>query len=70
MTLYMEFYDSMTSDLLARVIDAEGDRGEGMAHMGNRVSNKAAADRILRRWADTLRKRLDETKTTAASAGK
>jgi hypothetical protein len=70
MTLYLELYDSMTSDLLARVIDAEGDQAGGMAHMGGRVENKAAADRILRRWADTLRKRLDETKTTAASSSK
>lgn len=70
MTLYLELYDSMTSDLLARVIDAEGDQEGGMAHMGGRVENKAAADRILRRWADTLRKRLDETKTVAASSGK
>ena len=33
MTLYMEFYDSATSTLLARVIDPQADRGSGMASM-------------------------------------
>jgi hypothetical protein len=28
----------------------------------NSVTNKAAADRIIRAWADTLRKALDEVK--------
>jgi hypothetical protein len=59
MTLYMEFYDSATSTLIGRVADPQADDG-GLAHVANRVTNKAAADLILRRWADMLVKRLDE----------
>ena len=59
MTLYMEFYDSASSELLARVIDPRRDNFGGQA---NRASNKAAADRILRHWAKLLRDYLDEVK--------
>ena len=59
MTLYLELYDSVTSQILARFVDADGDR-EGMVQVANRVTNKAAADRILTRWADRLRKALDD----------
>jgi hypothetical protein len=58
MTLYMELYDSLTSDLIARVIDPEAARDEGGFGMSNRVTNKADADRILRKWADSLRSHL------------
>lgn len=66
MTLYLELYDSVTSDIIARIIDAEGGRGGGFAQMGNSVTNTAAADRIMRRWADILRDHLG--KVTAATA--
>jgi hypothetical protein len=59
MTLYLELYDSVTSQILARFVDAEGDR-EGLAMVANRVTNKAAADRVLTGWADRLRKALDD----------
>jgi hypothetical protein len=59
MTLYMELYDSVSNELLARVIDPEAaqDMG-GFAVSANRVTNKADADRILRRWADILASHL------------
>ena len=57
MTLYMELFDSVTSDIIARVIDAEGGRDHGMIR--NRATNTAEADRILRKWADILRTHLD-----------
>lgn len=60
MTLFLELWDSSTNTVLARVIDAKADRsGGGMAQMANRVTNKAAADRILRSWAEELREHLD-----------
>jgi len=60
MTLFLELWDSASNTVLARVIDAKADRsGGGMAQMANRVTNKAAADRILRSWAGELRKALD-----------
>jgi len=63
MTLYMEFYDSATSTLLARVADPQAD-DRGIAGDANRVTNKAAADRILRYWAELLAKHLSEVKET------
>ncbi len=61
MTLYMELYDSASSELLARVVDPQGDRNTmGMA--SDRATNKAAADRILRSWAELLAKHLGEVK--------
>lgn len=59
MTLYMEVYDSVTSAILGRVVDAEAARNTGMMHVSNRVTNKAEADRILRRWAGRLVDKLD-----------
>lgn len=58
MTLYIELYDSVSNSILARVMDPKADN-RGMAQSANRVSNKAAADRILRQWAGTLREHLD-----------
>ena len=56
MTLYLELWDSASNTLLARVMDAQADP-DTMAQMGGRVTNKAAADRMLRKWAKELRER-------------
>lgn len=66
MTLYMEMYDSATSELLARAIDPEAGQEGGMGFAANRVTNTAAADEILRRWAELLAKHLTESKQPAA----
>lgn len=58
MTLYLELWDSSTSSILARVMDAEAD-DEGFAQAANRVTNTAAADRILSEWAKQLRDHLE-----------
>jgi hypothetical protein len=61
MTLYIELYDSATSDIIVRAIDPEAGRtAGGFVQWQNGVTNKAEADQILRKWADVLRKRLDE----------
>lgn len=59
MTLYLEVYDSVTSQILARAVDREASRGMGRIQWSNRVTNKQEADRILRRWASALREQLD-----------
>jgi RNase P/RNase MRP subunit p29 len=61
MTLYLELWDSASNTLLARVMDAQAD-SDSMAQVGGSVTNKAAADRILRDWAGELRERLDEVR--------
>lgn len=66
MTLYMEMYDSATSTLLARVVDPRAD-DEAFAQEANRVTNQAAADRILRSWAELLAAHLGEMKSPASA---
>jgi hypothetical protein len=53
MTLYMELYDSGSDVLIGRVVDPRADPSDG-AQIANKVTNKSAADRILRRWAQLL----------------
>ena len=55
MTLYLELYDSVSSAILAKVMDAK-DAGRGAPSMSyaSRVSNIAAADRLLKSWANEL----------------
>jgi hypothetical protein len=60
MTLYLELWDSSTNTILARVMDARGSNDySGYGQRSTSVSNKAAADQILRSWAKELRERLD-----------
>ncbi len=59
-TLYVELYDSVTGEILARAIDRKAGRGYGHLRWSNRVSNSAEAKRVLREWAGLLRQRLDE----------
>jgi hypothetical protein len=61
MTLYLELYDGRTQDIIARVIDPEAAR-DNQIQWSNSVSNKAEADRILRRWAQLLNAQLAEVK--------
>ena len=67
MTLYLELYDSSTSDLLGRVIDPRA-ADDMTAQRANRVTNTAEARKIIRRWADLLSNRLNEVR--AANAAK
>ena len=62
MTLYLELYDSVTDDLLARALDRQTDRKTGYFLWQNRISNRAAANRILQVWANVLKEGLDEAR--------
>ena len=59
MTLYIELYDAPTMDLLAKAMDRRRDRDTGFATWQSKVSNRAAARRILKDWADVLVQALD-----------
>lgn len=59
-TLFLELYDSVSGEILARAIDRKADRSHGTMQWANRVSGRADAKRILRTWADWLRERMDE----------
>jgi hypothetical protein len=63
MTLYVEAFDSVTGDLLAKAVDRQVDGSNaGFYTWANSVSNRAAADRIITGWATILLKALDEAK--------
>jgi hypothetical protein len=58
MTIYLELWDSASNTILARVIDGKVDPGL-YGQRSSSVTNRAAADRMMRSWADELRSRLD-----------
>lgn len=59
MTLVLELRDSVTGEVLARVVDTRSGRNSGMLQITNRVTNTADARRALRTWAQALRGGLD-----------
>ena len=61
MTLSLEAVDGTTGQVLVRVIDRRRGSDSGRMQWTNGVTNRAEADRILRRWAEQLRKGLDAT---------
>ena len=62
MTLYLELYDSETDDLLAKAVDPTADRDKGFMQWQTKVSNRAAGRRMMKPWAEALRKGLDEAR--------
>lgn len=60
MTLWMELYDSVTGEIIARVIDPAVDNRGGFAYRVSASSNRNAARKILREWADVLGDNLGE----------
>lgn len=65
MTLYVELYDSVTDDLIAKALDRQWDRETGHFQWQNRVTNRAAAKRILTTWANVLKEGLDQARGVA-----
>lgn len=59
MTLVLELRDSVTGEVLARVVDTRSGRSSGMMQITNRVTNSADARRAIRTWAQALRGGLD-----------
>jgi len=59
MTLYLELYDSVTDDLIAKALDRRMDRETGYFQWQTRINNRAAANRILQVWANVLKEGLD-----------
>jgi hypothetical protein len=59
MTLKMDLLDSATESLIGRAIDRRRAREDSFGRMSNSVTNRAEADRMLRRWARILRDALD-----------
>jgi len=68
MTLYIELYDSVSGDIIAKALDRRMDRNSGFYTWTNSVTNRAAAQRILKGWATILVAALDEAKAYDADA--
>jgi hypothetical protein len=60
-TLFLELYDSVSGEILARIIDVETVGDNNYTQWATRVSNTADAKRTIRKWAGALRTRYEET---------
>jgi hypothetical protein len=67
-TLYLELFDGVSGELLARVVDAEEAGDYGVATVRNSVTNRADAQRMLRKWADALGAYLQNARASATPA--
>ena len=67
MTLYLELYDSVSGDLIAKALDRKEDRKTGYFEWQNRITNRAAANRILKVWANVLKEGLDDARSSPGS---
>ena len=68
MTLYLEVYDSMTNKLIARIYDAESGQDDGGVSWSSGVGNLQAADYIIDRWANIIRRGLERARTAAGES--
>ncbi len=60
-TLFLEIHDSVSGEILARVLDRKAARGAGhYMHYADKVTNRMEAEKILAGWAGLLRQRFDE----------
>lgn len=62
MALYMELYDSETDDLLAKALDRKADRDSAYMQWQTGPANRAAGKRMMKPWAEALRKGLDKAR--------
>jgi len=65
MTLYVELYDAVTGDLLAKAMDRRSDRSDNsqIYTWANSHTNESAAKRILDGWAQVLLDALNEARS-------
>ncbi|MFT6274853.1 MAG: hypothetical protein ACJAUG_003220 [Halioglobus sp.] len=59
MTLVLELLDGSSGEVLVRIMDRESGQNSGRMQWTNSITNKSDANRILKRWAEQLRKGLD-----------
>ena len=68
MTLQLRLLDSVSGDLLAKSSDRREAPRRGYLQWTNSVTNQAEARRIMRRWAQDLRARLDQARSASPAA--
>lgn len=67
MTLVLELLDGTTGETLVRIVDRYRSPETSWLQWSNSVTNQAAAKRVLSRWAQQLRKGLDQVTAHAAT---
>jgi hypothetical protein len=64
-TLFLEMYDSVSGEILARVVDRKRMQDYGYARWANSVTNRADAKRMFKKWAVLLRTGWDDMRKEA-----
>lgn len=64
-TLYLEVFDAVSGEIVARILDYDESRDRGYSQWANRVTNRAEAQRIMMRWSDRLVKGLQQAQAIA-----
>jgi len=59
-TLFLEIYDAVSGEILARIIDTRKTRDKGYYQWASKVSNRQDAKIIIKKWAKSLRIKFDE----------
>ena len=59
-TLYLEFYDGVSNEILARIADAKQTRNRGYHSWSNRITNSADAKQLIGHWAQQLTEILED----------
>ena len=66
MTLYLELIDAETSEVLVRAYDSKADP-DSFVNYANKITNRQAAERMLKNWATRLREAMDAVMRPSAS---
>jgi len=64
-TLFLELYDSVSGEILARLVDRRRMQDYGIARWANSVTNRVDAARMFKRWATLLREGMDDQRKEA-----
>ncbi|KGJ87360.1 DUF3313 family protein [Colwellia psychrerythraea] len=65
-TLFLELYDGVSGEILARIINTSAAGDDSYYQWATRVSNRADAKRMIRKWAKALRTKYDEAHVPTA----
>jgi len=59
-TLFLELYDGVSGEILARILNVSVAGDDSHYQWASRVTNRADAKRMIRKWAKALRTKYDE----------
>lgn len=65
-TLFLELYDGVSGEILARIVHVSVAGDNSYYQWATRVSNRADAKRMIRKWATTLSSKFTEERKSSA----